>query len=92
MIPQYLRAYFWDIDDGSFDPHAHPEYTIERILELGDSKAVGWLQEQFSEEQIKEVIRTNGRLTPKSANYWALIYQIPAHDVAVLRLLTHAKR
>jgi hypothetical protein len=85
MIPQYLRSYFWDIDTAAFDPHARPEYTIERILELGDSKAVTWLQEQFSEEQIKDVIRTNRRLTPKSANYWALVYDLPAHDVRVLR-------
>ena len=85
MIPQHLYPYFWDIDIGSFDPHASAEYTIERILELGDSKAVAWLQKEFSEEQIKGVIRTNRRLTPKSANYWALIYQIPVHDVTVLR-------
>ena len=85
MIPHNLRPYFWDIDVGSFDPQTHAEYTIERILELGDSKAVAWLQEQFSEEQIRDVIRTNKRLTPKSANYWALMYHIPAHDVTVLR-------
>jgi hypothetical protein len=85
MIPRYLIPYFWDVEAGKFDPHHHPEYTIERILELGDSKAAAWLQEQFSEEQIKQVIRTNRRLTRKSANYWALIYQIPAHDVSVLR-------
>ena len=85
MIPNNLRPYFWDIDVESFDPQTHPEYTIERILEFGDSRAVGWLQEQFSEEQIKDVIRTNKRLTPKSANYWALMYHIPAQDVTVLR-------
>ncbi len=85
MIPEYLRPYFWDIDIQSFNPQAHPEYTIERILELGDSKAVAWLQEQFSEEQIKNVICTNKRLTPKSANYWALVYQISHRDVTVLR-------
>ena len=69
----------------SFDPQAHAEYTIERILELGDSGAVAWLEEQFSEEQIKDVIRTNKRLSPKSANFWALVYHIPVNDVTVLR-------
>jgi hypothetical protein len=85
MIPQYLRSYFWDIETQSFDPQDHPEYTIERILELGDSKAVAWLQEQFSEDQIKDVIRNNRVLTPRSANYWALVYGIPAQDVTTLR-------
>ena len=85
MIPQALRQYFWDIDIKSFDSHDHPEYTIERILELGDSEAVEWLEEQFSEEQIKEVIRTHRRLSKKSANFWALVYHIPSEEVAALR-------
>jgi hypothetical protein len=85
MIPQELRQYFWDIDIESFDPQDHPEYSIERILELGDSEAVEWLEEQFSEEQIKEVIRTNRRLSKKSANFWALVYHIPSEEVIVLR-------
>ncbi len=84
MIPQALRPYFWDVDTEDFDPCAYPEYTIERILELGDSKAVAWLQKQFSREQIKHVVRTNRRLTARSANYWALVYDIPAEDVAAL--------
>jgi len=73
------------VDVDSFDPRAYPEYTIERILELGDSEAVDWLEERFSEEQIKEVIRTNRRLSKKSANFWALVYQIPSDEVTALR-------
>lgn len=85
MIPNTLRAFFWDIDTSSFDARAHPEYTIERILELGTPEAIRWLEEQFSEEEIKTVIRSDRRLSAKSATFWALVYQIPAHDVAVLR-------
>ncbi len=48
MIPQELSSLFWDIDTKSFVPQDYPEYTMERILELGDSEAVKWLEEQFS--------------------------------------------
>ena len=85
MIPSNLRAFFWDIDTDSFDPQSHGEYTIERILELGTPEAVAWLEEQFSEDQIKAVIRSARRLSAKSATFWALVYQIPTHDFAVLR-------
>ena len=85
MIPNSLRAFFWDIDTNSFDPHAHPEYTIARILELGTPEAVAWLDGQFPEEQIKAVIRSARRLSAKSATFWALVYHIPTQDVAVLR-------
>jgi hypothetical protein len=85
MIPRGLRQFFWDIDIVSFNPQDYPEYTIERILELGDSEAVEWLQDQFSEDIIKDVIRTNRRLSKKSANFWALVYHIPSQEVSVLR-------
>jgi hypothetical protein len=81
MIPRELSSLFWDIDTESFVPQDYPEYTMERILELGDSEAVKWLEVQFSEEQIKEVIRTSRRLSKKSANFWALVYEIPSDEV-----------
>ena len=85
MIPEKLRPFFWDINTASFEPRAYPEYTIERLLELGTPEAIAWLEGQFSEDQIKAVIRSDKRLSPKSATFWALVYGIPATDVAVLR-------
>lgn len=85
MIPRGLRQFFWDIDVESFDPQDYAEYTIERILELGDSEAMEWLEEQFSADKIKDVIRNNRRLSKKSANFWALVYHIPSQEVSVLR-------
>ena len=72
------------MDAQEFDPSAYPEYTIARILELGDSEAVSWMRATFSEEQIRTVIRDERRLSPKSATFWALIYRIPVQDVAAL--------
>lgn len=85
MIPEHLRAFFWDVNPDTFEPQAHPEYAIARVLELGDVQAVAWMKAHFDEEAIKNVIRRDRRLTPRSANYWALVYQIPSHDVAALR-------
>lgn len=85
MIPQQLRPYFWDVNADTFPPEAHPEYTIARVLELGDVEAVAWLKSHFTDEVIKDVIRRERRLSPRSANYWALIYGIPLQDVAALQ-------
>jgi hypothetical protein len=84
MIPNQLHTLFWDIDVANFDPSAYPDYTIFRVLELGDVEAIAWLREMFSEEEIRRVLRTERRLTRKSANYWALMYQIPDEQVAAL--------
>jgi len=84
MIPKELRSLFWDVDIDSFNPHEYPRQTIGRILELGTEAAVAWMNAVFTEEEIKRVIREDRRLSPRSANYWALIYRIPTEEVAAL--------
>jgi len=84
MIPSNLRPLFWDTNLDTFIPEAYPDYTIFRVLELGDEAAVKWLRETFAEAEIQRVLRTEHRLTPKSANFWALVYGIPSREVAAL--------
>ena len=84
MIPQDIKPLFWDTNLDNFNPAAYPEYTITRVLEFGDRQAIAWLKENFSDTQIQEVIRTEQRLSPKSAHFWALVYGIPADQVAAL--------
>jgi hypothetical protein len=84
MIPSNLRTLFWDTDLDTFTPEAYPDYTILRVLELGDDAAVRWLREKFPESEIRRVLRTERRLSEKSANFWALVYGIPSAEVAAL--------
>jgi hypothetical protein len=84
MIPNQLQALFWDTNVAIFNPSAYPDYTILRVLEFGDDEAIAWLREMFSEQEIRRVLCTERRLSPKSANFWALIYQIPANQIAAL--------
>ena len=85
MIPSELRALFWDTNIGKFNPAAHPDYTIFRVLELGDERAVKWMREVFSEAEIRRVLCTEHRLSRKSANFWALVYGVPEQEVRALR-------
>jgi hypothetical protein len=84
MITSNLRTLFWDTDLDTFTPEAYPDYTILRVLELGDDTAVEWLREKFSESEIRRVLRTERRLSEKSANFWALVYGIPSAEVSAL--------
>jgi hypothetical protein len=84
MIPSNLQALFWDTNLDTFMPEAYPDYTIFRVLELGDEAAVMWLRQTFSEAEIRRVLRDERRLSEKSANFWALVYQIPSREVAAL--------
>lgn len=84
MIPRSLRSLFWDVNLEAFDPASFPDYTIFRILEYGDKEAVTWLEEAFTEEDIKRVIASERRLSRRAANFWALVYEIPFPQVAAL--------
>jgi hypothetical protein len=42
------------------------------------------LRQTFSENEIRQVLRSERRLSAKSANYWALVYRIPSDQVAAL--------
>jgi hypothetical protein len=84
MVPNTLQPLFWDTNLSTFQPSAYPDYTIFRVLEHGDDEAIAWLRETFSASEIHRVIRTERRLSPKSANFWAVVYGIPEADVAAL--------
>jgi hypothetical protein len=84
MVPSHLHTLFWDVDVSAFEPSEYPDYTILRVLELGDQDAVRWLRSTFSEPEILGVLRTERRLSRKSANFWALVYGVPADAVAAL--------
>lgn len=88
MIPNNLRSFFWDVDIASLDPRKYPDYVIGRILEQGTEEAVAWMKATFREEEIRKVISEDRHLSPKSATYWALIYDIPADRVAALSHVT----
>ncbi|MBI1792198.1 MAG: hypothetical protein HYR60_32140 [Acidobacteria bacterium] len=85
MIPDSIQPLFWDIPLETFDPAAYPEYTILRILEFGDENAVAWLRRTFTTLQITQVLRSERRLSRRSANFWALVYGVPVDQVAALR-------
>jgi hypothetical protein len=84
MIHSNLQTLFWDTNLDTFTPEAHPDYTIFRVLELGDQAAVEWLRKTFSEAEIRRVLSTERRLSEKSANFWALVYRVPSREVAAL--------
>ena len=85
VIPEYLHSLFWDVNLADFNPAAYPDYTIARVLEIGDENAVKWLKENISEADIRRVIATERRLSKKSANFWALVYGMAPEDGAALR-------
>lgn len=82
--PPFLKPFFWDVDYEHLHPKDRPRYVIARLLDIGDEKAVKWLK-NFSEGEIKEVVRTTRALSKKSANFWRLFFDLREDEVRCLR-------
>lgn len=84
-LPKFLKKYFWDVDFEKLDTQEHPYYVLQRILEFGNEKAVAWMRRRFNAKQVKYVLTHLRGLSPKSANFWAIIYGIDKERVICLQ-------
>jgi len=84
FLPTCAYRYFWDIDPLQLDVDEYPVYVIERLLEHGDLPSVRWMLCHFPREQIADVLQTSRRLSPFSANFWALYLGLDRQDVLCL--------
>ena len=84
-LPRFLQSCFWDIDFDKLNPQKYPYFVIERILEYGNTKDVGWLTKNFSKNTIKKTIIDSRFLSLKSANFWALIFNLDRNEILCLK-------
>jgi hypothetical protein len=75
MMEKGLERFFWDVDPSSLDLQQNKTYIIERLLELGDEKAIRWLFMKYPRAEIVEVIGSSRSISPKSRSYWRLILE-----------------
>lgn len=81
MIPQFLHKHFWEVDASKADIQKRAHYIIERLLEYGDVDAVKWMVRTYPKKTIIEVLKTSRALSKKSANYWALVFDVPKSEI-----------
>lgn len=84
-LPSFLRQYFWDVNFDNLDLQKKPLYILSKILEYGDEKSVAWMKENFTSKQVEEVLLHYRSVSPKSANYWALLFDINKKKVLCLQ-------
>lgn len=85
MLPNLVHRFFWDTDPDGIEVQAHATYIIERLMEVGDMGASRWMLAAFSREKIVSVLKTTRSLTPKSAHFWALYFNLNPDEVPCIR-------
>lgn len=84
-LPEFLSKYFWDVEFDKIDLKARRLYVLKRILEYGDEKAVAWMWKNFEKPEIINGLSNFRGYSQKSANFWALLLNIPREEVLCLR-------
>jgi len=84
-LPSGLKKYFWDLEFEKIDVKAYPRDVLTRLLEYGDEKAINWMKRNFTKKQITDVLFHFRIVSPKSANFWALIFGIDRKRVLCLQ-------
>ena len=84
-LPFFLHRYFWDIEAQKLNPQKRPQYVIQRLLEMGDVKAIRWARKNFSQREIIATIKQRRGFSPKTVGFWALFFNIPRQKVKCLQ-------
>ena len=73
-LPKKLKTLFWDFDYKKINIKKHRQFVVERLLEKGKMEHVIWLYENYDPEFIQSVISSSHSLSPKTRNFWNVIY------------------
>lgn len=75
-IPSQFHRFFWDTDPAAIDLHRHATYIIARVLEIGNLRAVWWLQLQYPTSAILQVLASSKGLSARSRRFWSAWFEV----------------
>ena len=79
-----LKPVLWDTAIETVDLKIHKRSIIERIMVFGTAELVRWMLKNYSGEEIIAVIKKSKSLDVKTANFWAVHYNINKTDILCL--------
>lgn len=81
-MPEELKKYFWDTEFKELDMRKNKRYIISRLYCYGDLKALRWIKENYSNEDIEDVARNSRNLKPLVANYLRQQFNLKKEEMA----------
>lgn len=70
-MPKFLKTYFWDVDFDVLNLEKSKTFILKRVLDRGDTQAINWLKENYTKDEIKELLFFTRDISAKTANFWA---------------------
>jgi len=84
-LPEFLRSYFWDVKFEDLDLKKSRTFILKRVLDRGDTKALSWVRQNYTNQEIEKLLLTTRDISPKTANFWALFLGIDKRKVVCLQ-------
>ena len=84
-LPGFLKQYFWDVDFEGLNFAKSKTFILKRVLDRGDTKAVHWLRENFTNSEIKNLLLFTRDISQKTANFWADYLRLDRKKVPCLQ-------
>ena len=85
MIPKKMYKYFWDVKPKEISPKKDKKFIIERLLEYGDLEEMRWIQKNFNIDDIKEVLITSRKISPKTGVFFSLYFSLPKEQLECIK-------
>lgn len=86
-MPEELKKYFWDTQYEKLDKEKNKRYIISRLYCYGDLKAIKWINDNYTKEDIEDVARHRRDLTPLVANYLRQKFNLKKENMAYYRVV-----
>lgn len=81
MNSEHLSAHLlWDVDKEKFDIDAYPAWTIQRVLEYGDTPDWHFILSHFGIDRIAELCKTLRTLDPRALSFICLMSNTKKED------------
>jgi len=84
-LPNFLKPYFWDVETKNIEPKRYRKFVLERILEEGNLKSIRWAEKTYPKKAFIKTLINSKILTPKSANFWANIFNLDKKRILCLK-------
>lgn len=84
-IPKSLYKFFWDVNPEKVNPQKKPYFVIQRLLDKGDTDAVKWVRNTFSDDTIADTFLRLRDFRTKVGTFWALLLDLPIKKVLCLQ-------
>ncbi len=84
-LPIFTKKYFWDVDFDTLDFKKSKVFILKRMLDRGDIKALHWIRQNYTNQEIKKLLLSSRDLSPKTANFWADYLKINHKKVPCLQ-------